>query len=167
MKTGIWRTQLAKLVRLLGQERGEVGVDAGMVGSESIDAAGDSPEASFDGFTNDDDTTGVTVREEVPEQGQHAPLPQQPTPDASQDESFIDPASLPPELKPHWSRMHRAYTQALEGARGVQDKASTVDRFYSDPQATPPSEEVMQAVYDDRLVSFDEDTEVLKELPGP
>ena len=128
MGTGIWRTQLANLARLLGQERGEVG-DAGMVGSESIDSSGDSQEASFDGFTNDEDTTGVTVRDDVPEQGQQAPLQQQKTPDASQEESFIDPATLPPELKAHWSKMHRAYTQALEGARGVQDKASTVDPF--------------------------------------
>lgn len=48
-------------------------------------------------------------------------------------ESFIDPKDLPAELKPHWSRMHRAYTKALEKTRGAGDKAALVDRFWSDP----------------------------------
>jgi len=53
---------------------------------------------------------------------------------AVKDESFIDPADLPDEIKPHWSRMHRAYTKKLEEIKGIREKADTVDRFYSDPK---------------------------------
>jgi len=53
---------------------------------------------------------------------------------AVKEESFIDPSELPDEIKPHWSRMHRAYTKKLEEIKGIRDKADTVDRFYSDPK---------------------------------
>ena len=49
-----------------------------------------------------------------------------------QPESFINPADLPEELKPHWRRMHGAYTKALERTKGAGDKAQLVDRFWSD-----------------------------------
>jgi len=49
------------------------------------------------------------------------------------EESFISPNELPDELKPHWKRMHRAYTKRLEEIKSVRDKAAEVDRFHSDP----------------------------------
>lgn len=58
----------------------------------------------------------------------------EPAPDApAEPESFIDPASLPPELKAHWSRMHGAYTKALNRTKGSADKAALVERFWADP----------------------------------
>lgn len=48
-------------------------------------------------------------------------------------ESFIDPSELPDEIKPHWKRMHRAYTKFREGAKELEDKAAQVDRFNTDP----------------------------------
>lgn len=98
-----------------------------MVGG-GADTSGDSQEASFDGFSADDETTGMTIREDA------EPAQAQPPAQVTEEPSFIDVASLPPELKPHWQRMHRAYTQSLEKSRAYQDKAGIVDRFQNDPQ---------------------------------
>jgi hypothetical protein len=49
------------------------------------------------------------------------------------EESFIDPSELPEELKPHWKRMHRAYTKVMQGHAQLKEKADLVDRFGSDP----------------------------------
>ena len=56
------------------------------------------------------------------------------------EESFIDPSTLPEELKPHWKRMHGAYTKRLEGLRSDRqaleddkEKIDLVTRFRSDP----------------------------------
>jgi len=54
------------------------------------------------------------------------------TSSAQDKESFIDPSSLPEELKPHWKRMHRAYTKRLEEFKQAKEKALAYDRFYSD-----------------------------------
>lgn len=53
----------------------------------------------------------------------------------AEPQSFIDPKDLPPELKPHWTRMHRAYTKALEKSKqaGGGEHAANVQRFWSDP----------------------------------
>jgi len=120
---------LAFAKRLVWEENGQVG-DAGTIDS-SADAFGDSQEASSDEFGDaPDDTTGSTVREyEEPDQEQQYEQPEQ-----MEEESFVDPSSLPPELKAHWGRMHKAYTQALERVRGVEEKAGIVDRFTNDPQ---------------------------------
>lgn len=48
-------------------------------------------------------------------------------------ESFINPADLPAELKPHWKRMHGAYTKKMQAFKEVGDKAALVDRFNEDP----------------------------------
>jgi hypothetical protein len=48
-------------------------------------------------------------------------------------ESFIDPSELPDELKPHWKRMHRAFTKRMEETKDMKDKAALVDQFRSDP----------------------------------
>lgn len=66
-----------------------------------------------------------------------SPETPEPTPGATaqpakEPESFINPADLPVELKPHWSRMHRAYTKALEKTRRAGEKAALVDQFWSD-----------------------------------
>jgi hypothetical protein len=53
------------------------------------------------------------------------------------EETLVDPATLPDELKPHWSRMTRAYNKRLSSFRAeereLREKANLVDRFYSDP----------------------------------
>src|SRR3972149_88297 len=49
------------------------------------------------------------------------------------EESFITPSELPEELKPHWKRMHRAYTKVMEGHKQLEEKAALVDRFGTDP----------------------------------
>lgn len=48
------------------------------------------------------------------------------------EESFISPNELPEELKPHWKRMHRAYTKHLEAVKGIREQAAQVERFYND-----------------------------------
>ena len=56
---------------------------------------------------------------------------------APADDTLIDPATLPDELKPHWARMTRAYNKRLERLRtterDLRGKADLVDRFYTDP----------------------------------
>lgn len=49
-------------------------------------------------------------------------------------ESFIDPSTLPEEIKPHWKRMHRAYTKALEQTKGRKPDLDMLDRFRSEPE---------------------------------
>lgn len=50
------------------------------------------------------------------------------------EESFIDPSQLPDELKPHWKRMHGAYTKSREELKQGREAAAQVNRFYSDPE---------------------------------
>ena len=57
------------------------------------------------------------------------------------DERLIDPHTLPDELKPHWSRMTKAYQKRLSAIRGqerdldsLREQASLVDRFNRDPR---------------------------------
>ena len=54
------------------------------------------------------------------------------TPAASPEESFIDPSQLPEELKPHWKRMHGAYTKSREELKRGREAYSEVQKFYSD-----------------------------------
>jgi len=64
-----------------------------------------------------------------------SPETPEPTPGTTAPvESFINPADLPPELKPHWSRMHSAYTKALNRVKDAAGKAQQVDRFWDDPE---------------------------------
>jgi len=60
------------------------------------------------------------------------------TPEGTEDaeESFISPKDLPDEVKPHWRRMHRAYTKFREGAGEMEKKAALVDRFNTDQDFT-------------------------------
>jgi len=73
------------------------------------------------------------------DQGEPAPSPE-PAGDApagdqppAQEESFIDPASLPEELKPHWKRMHGQYTKFAQERKALREAQSMVERFNSDP----------------------------------
>jgi hypothetical protein len=50
-----------------------------------------------------------------------------------QEESFIDPSSLPEELKPHWKRMHGQYTKFAQERKTLREQAALVERFNSDP----------------------------------
>lgn len=50
------------------------------------------------------------------------------------EESFVDPSTLPPELKGHWSRMHKAFTQSREELKRGREATQMVQRFFSDPQ---------------------------------
>jgi hypothetical protein len=52
---------------------------------------------------------------------------------ATGDETFIDPATLPPELQAHFKRMQGAFTRRMQQSRDAERKAAVVDRFYSDP----------------------------------
>lgn len=49
------------------------------------------------------------------------------------EESFIDPSSLPEELKPHWKRMHGTYNKRLSEIAADKDRAEFAKRFESDP----------------------------------
>ena len=50
------------------------------------------------------------------------------------EDSFIDPATLPPELKAHWKRMHGAYNRRLGELKARQADLDLVDRYRSDPE---------------------------------
>ena len=70
-----------------------------------------------------------------PPEPEPEPLPvPEPEPAPVAPESFIDPKDLPEELKPHWKRMHGAYTKKMQGFADASKKAELVDRFYGDPQ---------------------------------
>src|SRR3990172_4376959 len=49
------------------------------------------------------------------------------------EESFIDPSTLPEELKPHWKRMHGTYNKRLQEIAVDKDRADFAKRFESDP----------------------------------
>lgn len=54
------------------------------------------------------------------------------TPAAPQEESFIDPSQLPDDIKPHWKRMHAAYTKTREDLKSGREARSEIQKFYSD-----------------------------------
>ncbi|HYE93731.1 MAG TPA: hypothetical protein VEA38_22050 [Terriglobales bacterium] len=58
---------------------------------------------------------------------------QTPPAEAKPVESFINPADLPEELKPHWSRMHRAYTKAREEIKTREADIQFLDSYRRDP----------------------------------
>lgn len=66
----------------------------------------------------------------APESGTTEPTPQA---EPAKVESFINPAELPDELKPHWSRMHSAYTKALNATREGKADVDFMSRYRSDP----------------------------------
>lgn len=93
-----------------------------------------------------DDDLGTAVVDEQVDQGEEitpdAPdtaaaangATDTPAPTApAEPESFINPADLPEEIKPHWKRMHRAYTKGLEGIKAHKADAELLSKFRSDP----------------------------------
>lgn len=48
------------------------------------------------------------------------------------EENFIDPKTLPDEIKPHWKRMHSEYNKRLKAIKDIKSKSETYDRFYND-----------------------------------
>jgi len=87
--------------------------DSGAMGNDPVD-----PASSFDGAQAQTD-------------GEAAVEPQAEKP---QEESFVDPATLPPELKAHWSRMHQAYTKTREELKRGRQALEVINRFQADPQ---------------------------------
>jgi len=67
---------------------------------------------------------------ETPEGGATETPPAEP----AKVESFIDPSTLPPELKSHWSSMHRAYTKKLEGINARKGDLDFLDQYRSNPE---------------------------------
>ena len=105
---------LQRLWRLALERPIAGGSDGDADGTAGGDPAGDQ---------GGDDAVGDTPPPQPGATGQGAKAP----------ESFINPADLPPELKGHWSRMHSAYTKALNKAKDAVEKAGMVDKFWSDP----------------------------------
>ena len=112
----IWGNWLKSVFARLLSESGET-PDTGAVQEEDSGVA----EPEGDPFTPASSDAG----EQAP--AEEAAQPQQ-------EESFIDPSTLPPELKSHWSRMHQAYTKSREELKRGKEAASIVQRFYQDPQ---------------------------------
>lgn len=89
-----------------------------------------------------DDVLGTAEGEPVADPGvETAPASDTATPPAgatdptpSDPESFVDPSTLPPELKAHWRRMHGAYTKRLEEIRARKADTDLVDRYRSDAE---------------------------------
>ena len=78
----------------------------------------------------DDPEPVVDPEKDTPKEGEDTPQGKGALP---KEESFIDPASLSEELKPHWRRMHRAYTKKMEEIKSGREKIDAYDRFQSDP----------------------------------
>lgn len=53
---------------------------------------------------------------------------------APPQESFIDPGSLPEELRPHWKRMHGTFSREMGKIKESKKKIEDYDRFMSDPE---------------------------------
>lgn len=110
------------LLGILRDERGQVG--------ETQDGGTTGGEQGGEGETSEEPGSTETVT--TPEPGTTEGGEAAKTGAQQQVESFIDPKDLPAEIKPHWSRMHRAYTKFLTGKKELEEKAQLVDRFYSD-----------------------------------
>lgn len=54
---------------------------------------------------------------------------------APAEEQFVDPSTLPDEIKSHWKRMHSTYNQKLAEIRAKQADIDLVARYRSDPEA--------------------------------
>ena len=89
----------------LGNQRGQVGDGSTLAPSPEKDAG-----AKDSGGTSDGD-------------GKAPP-----------EESFIDPGSLPEELKPHWKRMHGTFSREMGKIKDSKKKIEDYDRFMSDPE---------------------------------
>lgn len=103
---------LALVAKLLFNERGQVAMETPEGGGGEGDQGGGDP------------TPSPEPQTEQPAQGEPAPTP---------EESFIDPASLPEELKPHWKRMHGQYTKFAQERKALREAQATIERFNSDP----------------------------------
>ena len=92
------------LLRYLGNQRGEV----------PASTEGESGESQ----ASTEDQTGAAT--EAQQQ--------------SVEESFIDPKNLPEELKPHWKRMHSAFTNGMAKIKQEKEKISAYDQFMTNPE---------------------------------
>ena len=89
----------------------------------------------------DDQGTSATI-EEAPLNQDTSLSPVADTTQAQQaaEETFLDgdgnldPRKLAPELQPIFKKMQGAYTKRMQAISEIREKASVVDRFYSDPQ---------------------------------
>ena len=88
----------------------------------------------------DPEVTGTATEVETNDQALETPETAAPevgateTPEApAKVDSFINPSELPEELKPHWSRMHRAYTKGREEINAGKADLEFLSRFRSDP----------------------------------
>lgn len=102
------------LWRILLSVRGEVG-----------DTTEGEPSEEVVESTGQDDQSGTDAFEQAKASGQSQVQ--------ETEEQFIDPATLPDEIKPHWKRMHSEYNKRLKAIKDVKSKSETYDRFYNDP----------------------------------
>lgn len=75
--------------------------------------------------------------DDAPEPSPADPAPPVVTPPVAAkppDEQFIDPSTLPDEIKPHWKRMHSTYNKRLEGLRAHQADIDLVAKYRNDPE---------------------------------
>jgi len=49
-----------------------------------------------------------------------------------QTQSFINPADLPEELKPHWSKMHGAFTKKMQEVKDIRQAYDQINQFWQD-----------------------------------
>lgn len=83
---------------------------------------GDEPEPEGDQASLDEEDAGAEGAETS--EGE----------EAQPEESFIDPSQLPEELKPHWKRMHAAFSSKMKGIKDSRDKLDAYNRFFEDPE---------------------------------
>lgn len=111
----MWFT-LPDWLRILLNDSGQI--PATLTDGTADDGGDDDPGSDGTQDTAEPTGTGATTGDAAP---------------AGTEESFIDLKDLPPELKPHWKRMHGAYTKKMQTFKATSDKAALVDRFNTDP----------------------------------
>lgn len=80
-------------------------------------------------------TAGEEIPNDPPPAETTAPEPgTTETPEPAKVESFINPADLPDELKPHWKSMHRAYTKAREEINASKADLEFLAQYRNNPE---------------------------------
>lgn len=104
---------LALVAKTLTDQRGQIPTDLG--------DTGDTGDGNTEGQPTSDPLLGDPAGPAASETQQT-------------EESFIDPSTLPDEIKPHWRRMHNSYIKFAQERKQLREQAAIVERFQSDPQ---------------------------------
>lgn len=86
-----------------------------------------APDATGTTAAAPDASSGQATGQTSPDTGQAA------APQASDEPTFFDPSTLPPELMPGYKQMQAAFTKKMQGISGDRNKITAYDEFMRDP----------------------------------